>query len=343
MVGVEGPGDLGAEVPRGAHVHVHSVFGPHAFGFAPTMRETLARLMPEIIDVQGLWTYSSLANLRHHRCHGTPYIITPHGMLDPWARSRSWWKKKTVRLWFEDAHLAGANCLRATAEMEATHFRTFGLRNPIAVVPNGVEIPSRSAGERDKGSVRRLLFLSRLHPKKGLRFLLNAWVSIASKRPEWELLIAGPDEVNHKAEMQRLAVRLGAPRVHWIDSVHGEEKSDLYRSADLFVLPTYAENFGLVIAEALAYGVPVITTRNAPWEGIKQHRCGQWIELTNEALREALLKMTAIPRPTLIEMGQRGRAWMERDFGWDSIAERMLEVYDWVLHGGHAPDCVHFS
>jgi len=241
VVGIIDPADPGAAAGWGPRVHAHRATGPQAFGYASDMTNTLSGLALDVIDVQGLWTYPSLANLRHHRRHGTPYVVTPRGMLDPWARARSVWKKRAVRFWFEDAHLAGAACLRATAEMEAEHFRSFGLTNPIAIVPNGVEIPDLRDLPRDRGARRRALFLSRIHPKKGLPYLLKAWAAIEAQRPDWELVIAGPDEVGHTAEMQALARRLGLTRVIWHDAVRGAEKSALYRSADLFVLPTHAE------------------------------------------------------------------------------------------------------
>lgn len=340
VLGLEDPSDPGAADGWGPQVHAHRPAGPRAFGYAPGLASTLDRLAPDIVDVQGLWTYPSLANLRHHRRNGTPYVVTPHGMLDPWARRRSRWKKQAVRLWFEDAHLAHAACLRATAEMEAEHFRGFGLRNPIAIVPNGVELP-RALAPRPTGGPRRLLFLSRIHPKKGLPHLFRAWSAIEPARHEWELVIAGPDEVNHTAEMQALARRLGLRRVSWHGSVHGETKSALYRSADLFVLPTHAENFGLVLAEALAHEVPVVTTRNAPWEDVRAHRCGWWIDLDDTSLRKTLMEATALPRVELWAMGKRGRVWMERDYGWNEVAERMLSVYGWLAGRTSRPDCVH--
>jgi len=343
VVGIGDPGDPAAADAWGPHVHAHRPKGPSAFGYAPDMAATLARLAPGVIDVQGLWTYPSLANLRHHRRHGTPYLVTPHGMLDPWARARSAWKKRAVRLWFEDAHLAGAACLRATAEMEAEHFRSFGLKKPIAIVPNGVEIPNLASLPRPGGDRRRALFLSRIHPKKGLPVLLDAWAAIEAQRPDWELVIAGPEEVGHTAEMQALARRLGLQRVVWQDAVQGAEKSALYRSADLFVLPTHAENFGLVVAEALAHEVPVITTRNAPWQGLTEHGCGWWIPLDEARLHEVIVQATAQPREALQEMGARGRTWMAREFGWDGIAREMLSVYDWVAGTGPRPECVHES
>ncbi|SNT40149.1 Glycosyltransferase involved in cell wall bisynthesis [[Luteovulum] sphaeroides subsp. megalophilum] len=340
VVGLEDPTNPGAAAQWGPHVHAHKVSGPQAFGYAPRLSGTLERLAPQIIDVQGLWMYPSVASLKHYRRTGTPYVVTPRGMLDPWARQNSAWKKKAVRMLFEDAHLAGAACLRATAEMEAEHFRSFGLRNPIAIVPNGVDIPDLSPFPRRKGSRRRALFLSRIHPKKGLPYLLKAWRGIEQIRPNWELVVAGPDEVGHTAEMQQMASRLGLRRVIWHPQVHGSEKSALYRSADLFVLPTHAENFGLVIAEALAHEVPVITTTNSPWKGLEEHSCGWWIPLEDNALADCMVAATAKTRDELHFMGRIGQAWMAQQFGWDGIAQQMQQVYEWLLRRGKRPSFV---
>jgi len=195
-------------------------------------------------------------------------------------------------------------------------------------------LPLRPAGRR------RLLFLSRIHPKKGIDVLLRAWAGLETARPDWDLVIAGPDEVGHTAEMQGLAHRLELRRVKWLPAVHGEAKSELYRSADCFVLPTHAENFGLVIAEALAHEVPVITTRNAPWDGLRAHRCGWWVDLDETVLRQTLEEATSQSREGLFAMGTRGRAWMERDFGWDGIGEKMLAVYEWVAGRSARPEFV---
>ncbi|TCP39299.1 glycosyltransferase [Rhodovulum marinum] len=340
VLGGEDPSDPQAAAAWAEAVFAARIYGPKSFVFAPSLARRLRTLAPDVTDVQGLWTYASLANLRYHRAIGTPYVVTPRGMLDPWARDRSAFKKRLVRLWFEDAHLRTAACLRATADMEAEHFRSYGLTNPIAVVPNGVEIPDLAPRVPLADGRRRLLFLSRVHPKKGLPILLHAWAALEVQRPDWDLHIAGPDEVNHTAELKALASELGLRRVVWHGAVHGADKAALYRSADLLVLPTYAENFGLVVAEALAQEVPVITTRNAPWSGLESNECGWWIDLSEETLRETLLASTALSPHALHRMGERGRHWVSRDFGLDQVALKMLEVYRWVVAGGTPPDMV---
>lgn len=323
----------------GPHVHALDVWGPSAFRYMPELAQTLRELDPDLIDVQGLWTYPSLASLRHHRRTGKPYLVTPRGMLDPWALNNSRLKKGVVRAWFENDHLRGATCLRATAEMEASHFRSFGLTQPIAVVPNGVDIPPTHARHNRTGP-RRLLFLSRVHPKKGIPDLLRLWRDLQDRHPDWELVVAGPDERGHTAEMQGLASRLKLDRLSWPGPIHGAAKEELYNSSSLFVLPTHAENFGLVVAEALAHAVPVVTTRNAPWDGIESHACGRWVDLKHSELLEALDQTMKLTDSERAEMGLRGRDWMMQDFSWTAAARQMAEAYRWILTGGPQPDFV---
>lgn len=340
MIGTLDPNQPNAWKGWGPDVHPHRQWGPRSFHWAPRQRRTLADLSPDLVDVQGLWMHQSLVNLRHASRRNGSYVITPRGMLDPWTLERSRWKKRLVSLWFETEHLRRATCLRVTAELEARHFRAFGLTNPIAIVPNGIDLPVLARRPARAGRRRRLLFLSRLHPKNGIDHLIRAWARLRRHYVEWELLIAGPDEMGHRDTVQRLASDLGLTDLVWQDEVHGQQKSDLYRSADPFVLPTHAENFGLVVAEALAHEVPVITTHNAPWQGLEQHGCGWWIELAVDALVAALDEAVSLNDAERSAMGERGRAWMARDFTWPAIARQMHDVYTWTLGGGPPPACV---
>lgn len=324
----------------GPRVHALDAYGPAAYRVAPGLAAKLRALAPDVVDVQGLWQDPSRVDLAHHRRTGTPHVVTPRGMLDPWAVRRSRWKKALVRAAFEDAHLARAACLRVTAPMEADHVRAFGLRRPLAVVPNGVDLPTGRRPAAELRPTRRLLFLSRVHPKKGIAHLLRAWAALAPAFPDWELVVAGPDEVGHTDEMRRLARELAAPRITWPGPVHGDAKSRLYHASDLFVLPTHAENFGLVVAEALAHEVPVVTTTNAPWRGLETEHCGWWFDLADGPLEAALRDALARSDDDRAAMGRRGRAWMERDFGWDRVGRAMADVYRWVVGGGTPPACV---
>lgn len=309
--------------------------GPRAVGFGRDLGRAIAAGNPDVVDAQGIWMYPSAASLMWHRKSGKPYVVTPRGMLDPWALSVARPKKALAYMAFERQHLARAACLRATSELEAENFRAFGLTNPIAVIPNGLDVPL--LGKRPDSERRRLLLLSRLHPKKGIDVLLAAWARLEARYADWDLVIAGPDEKGHREQMQALARSLNVGRVTWLDSVTGDAKDGLYRASDVFVLPTRAENFGLVIAEALANEVPVITTRHAPWSGLQSQACGWWIELGEDELVAAMNEAMQLPRAELHARGARGRAWVAMEYGWDAIGDKLVAMYEWVSGRGTRP------
>lgn len=338
VMGTLDPSNLQSAKDWGPRVSAFATKGPKAGQYSPELMPAIAALAPDLIDVQGLWSYSSLACLRHARKTDTPYIITPRGMLDPWARRNSAWKKRIAGFAFEYAHLKGAHLLRATAEMEAQHIRDMGLTNPIAIVPNGIDLPELAP--RTENVSRSILFLSRIHPKKGVDYLLKAWSVLHSNFPDWQIVIAGIDENNHSLDLKKLVRKLKLPRVHFVGEVHGYAKQKLYRDADLFVLPTHAENFGLVVAEALAQETPVITTTNAPWSGLNEHECGWWIDLDLNQLVLTLDNALSKSKADLSVMGRRGRCWVSDEFSMHNVADKMWKVYMWVAGKGAKPDYV---
>jgi glycosyltransferase involved in cell wall biosynthesis len=232
-------------------------------------------------------------------------------------------------------------CFHATSTTEAQDVRRLGFRQPIAVIPLGVDmLPFASplpAGRRER---LRLLFLGRIHPVKGLPILLQAWQSLEPAHPAWELVIAGPDEGGHLDQVRTLARHLGLQRVCFVGPVYGEVKDALYRSAELFVLPTHSENFGLAIAEALTYGLPVITTTGAPWQELEGRGCGWSIRLCEANLRETIHGAMGLSPSQRRQMGQRGRLWMQESYSWGRVARQLAGTYQWVLGGGSPPACV---
>ena len=185
--------------------------------------------------------------------------------------------------------------------------------------------------------MRTLLFLSRIHPTKAIDRLLAAWAQLQTRHPDWRLVIAGRGEVAHVEEVEALAKTLGVDRVEFPGPLFGDAKAQAYSGADLFVLPTHSENFGMVVAEALAHGCPAVVSRGAPWAGLETEGCGWWVDNSVESLVAALDAAMHSPPEQLAAMGLRGRAWMERDYGWAAIGQKMDAAYRWLVNGGERP------
>jgi len=317
-----------------------------AMRLALPLRAELHRLLgshrPSVIHSHGLWAPAVHWACRAARRRGIPLVAHPRGMLEPWALGHKAWKKRIGMALFQRRDLDAARVLIATSAQEYENIRKLGLRQPVAVIPNGVDLVSpRHAVRRSPRQgerVRNALFLSRIHPKKGLPNLLQAWARLSPRG--WRLRIAGPDEGGHLAEVMALARHLGiAESIDVVGEVDGERKSDTYGDADLFVLPTFSENFGVVVAEALAHGVPVITTRGAPWGDLETERCGWWIDIGVDPLVEALRAAMALSDDERQAMGARGREYVRR-YDWEAIARDTVAVYSWILGSGVRPDCV---
>ena len=190
---------------------------------------------------------------------------------------------------------------------------------------------------------RVVLSLGRIHPKKGLVQLVYAWSKVETRYADWRLKIAGPPERGHDNELRALAMSLGLTRISVEGPIYGEAKTVAYRYADVFALPTLNENFGLTVAEALAAGTPVISTKGAPWSGLAREGCGWWIEHGIEPLATALAHAMTLPREALKAMGDKGREWMARDFSWDCVGRNMLDVYLWLARDAEPPPAIRFS
>lgn len=298
---------------------------------------------PSVMHVHGLWLPANHWAVAAARGHLIPLVMQPHGMLEPWALNHKAWKKRAALALYQRRDLNAAGLLIVTSSREQQSLRQLGFKHPVAIIPHGIRLsadgertPAR--GSNDSQRVRTALFLSRLHPVKGLTTLVHAWARLAPKG--WRLVIAGPDEGGHLQEIQTTIRKLGiGDSVQYVGEVRDEVKSALYRAADLFVLPTHTENFGIVIAEALAHGVPVITTRGAPWPEIESHRCGWWIDIGEEPLVKAMREAMAMSDEARREMGSRGRQLAQR-YEWAGIAQQLHAAYRWLLGHQERPDCV---
>ena len=285
----------------------------------------------DLVHIHGLWTPALHRVARDCRVKGVPYVVSPHGMLDPWALGVKKWKKRLAMALYQRRDLEGAAAFHVTAAPEERSVRAQGLSQPCFVVPNGValprEMPPRMAGG---DGCRTAIFVSRLHPGKGLLTLAEAWARV---RPAgWVMKVAGPDSYRHQAEVVARLETLGI-RDQWqfAGMLDDEEKWKAYRSADLLVHPSVSENFGITVAEGLAAGLPALATKGAPWGELASERCGWWIDVGVEPLAAALREATTMDDAARAVMGARGRALVEAKYLWPGIGRAMAAAYENIL------------
>lgn len=296
----------------------------------------------DIVHNNGIWMMPNVYPAIAKRGTDCKLVFCPRGGLSRTALGRSRLKK------FLMGHFGGqymalreTDMFHAASMKELQEIRALGYRQPIALVPNGIDVP-QVAHRPFKATDRKIAFFGRIHETKAVDHLVSAWGNIAARYPDWSLDIAGPD-CGAVPMLKAMISERSIPRVSFVGELHGEEKYKFLASADIYVLPSLTENFGITIAEALACGTPVIASRGCPWEGLVEKDCGWWIDIGVDALTAQLEAALATAPSALHAMGERGKEWMASDYSWDGIAKKMLSAYEWLCHGGAKPDCVHES
>jgi len=293
----------------------------------------------DVVHIHGLWNPWLTRMAKWARRTGCKVVWSPHGMLTPWALKNKLVKKVLGLALYQWRGLSAADLIHVTAESEREDVRRLRLKNPVVIAPLGV----RCSGGVKKfaGADKVLLFVSRVQRKKGLENLLRAWAKLSEETKRgWRVRIVGPDEDGHIAELTALCGQLGiscsageVPRseVTFVGPKFGEDLSCEYASADLFVLPTHSENFGGVVIEALAHGVPVICTKGAPWQELESHQCGWWVDIGVDPMAGVLTTAFATSQTKLDIMGENGRRLVEDKYDWRAVAQKVLAGYEEVL------------
>lgn len=342
------------DLPEWAPVRVEAFpsRGPHSFGRAPGLKQALAGYSPDLVHLHGLWMYSSLVARDFSRRTGRPVVVSPRGMLDPWALRNSRWKKRVARMLFEGANLRDARCIHALSDAECDAVRAFGLRQPVCIVPNGVEIFAAVTEPPPWASVvplgaKVLLYLGRLHPKKNLLNLVRAWSAVqredAVDTKRWHLVIVGWDQGGHEQTLREATEQEHLGNIHFLGPKFGKEKEAAFSRAAAFVLPSLSEGLPMVVLEAWAYSLPVLMTEECNlregFDAGAAFRIGPEADSIAGGIR-SLIRMGESERQA---MGRRGRELAERQFTWESVGRRMRAVYRWLLDGGAPPACVRAS
>jgi glycosyltransferase involved in cell wall biosynthesis len=339
---------------RPVPIDVSTVRGPRSFGYSPHLASRLGSAAVDILHVHGLWMFTSIAARLWSVRTRAPYLISPHGMLDPWALKHSRWKKRIVSALYELDHLRRATCLHALCDAELEAIRAFGLRNPVCVIPNGVAAVDRRTSHRAQWrsdmpeNANVLLYLGRLHPKKGLESLLLAWSELHSSGDKaalnWYLVIAGWDQGSHRTTLEAIALRRGIrDRVRFVGPQFGMEKDATFLSSDAFILPSLSEGMPMTVLEAWAYGLPVLMTPqcNLP-EGFARGAALP-VDPNREGIARQLKALFAMSDDCRRQLGARGLNLVRTRFNWAIIADQLESVYRWVFGVGPQPACVHLA
>ena len=325
-------------------------WGPRALGFSPGLSRALRASSPDLLHLHGLFTWPSHVARSWRKSSDRPVVVSPHGMLEPWAISNSVWKKRIFSALVEDDNLGGASCLHALCGAEAENLRRLGLRNPVAVIPNGVDVvglataPGRMAFDLAfPAAVGRpfVIFLGRIHPKKGLLHLVEAWAKVTAEvrqgGEDWLLVVAGPDQGGHLEQVRSRARALDLERdLLFTGPLQDDAKWSTLSAAEAFVLPSFSEGFSVAVLEAMACRLPVLLSKQCNFD-VEAIGAGVLCEPTVASVTNQLRHIISLGRCSRRTLGERGRDEVERNYSWPMVAQRTEKLYAWLLGGGPLP------
>ena len=350
---VKGLAELGVDVTlmtiRSTNMNIHALEGTTAKlkVLEPSFsRKEIAQYLKSekfnLIQIQSMWDLPYHKVMVEARKLGIPYIVTPRGMLEPWSLSQKKWKKKLAWWLYQRNDVQKSVSVFTTAKMEADHVGNLGITTRKAVIPNGIETDSYPCKTSIDVVNKQVLFLSRVHVKKGIEILFDAWKLIHSEFADWQLFVVGNGEDEYIQSLENRVERLGLKdSIRILPPVFGNDKTRIYQESALFCLPSFSENFGLVIAEAMSCGTPVITTTNCPWDILNETNTGWCIDLSVDNLEYALREALSMSPAELYDMGQRASKLIRDNFDYRIVARKTLCLYEWLLGGGNKPEFVY--
>lgn len=292
----------------------------------------------DLFHTNGMWLDINHATCSLARSKGKPYMITPHGMLYPQALARSSIKKIILKTLWYNKDLHHAACIHATCHEEMNYYRKLGFSNPVAVIPNPVPIPDCVSGMHKKDDVLRIGFLGRLHPRKNVHLLLEAWIKL--NQEHGELIIIGEGEQEYMHHLQTLADTSKWNNIHFKGFLSGQSKFEALSSLSALCVPSDFENFGMIVPEALLVGTPVIASHGCPWESLDKYHCGWWVDNSLPSLISTMEQVALLSPAERQIMGNNGRTLVAQQYAANQVAHQMIRVYQWLVDGKDKPDYV---
>ena len=289
----------------------------------------------DIFHSNGLWMFPNVSPLKLAKAYGKKCVISPRGTTSEAALKYSRIKKIIFYHFFQKKILKNADLIHVTSELEYRDVRRFGLTQPVAIIPNGIDIPNIRYSKNKKKF--KLIFLGRIHPKKGLENTIMAWASVEKLFPNWTFEIAGKGERSYEDKIKKIISNTKSKSIKYIGPLYQLDKIKFLQKADILIMPSYSENFGMVAAEALSNNTPVICGENTPWEKVIKKNCGWHIPNDPETIKNIFLEVLKMSKSELFDKGKNGRLWMKKEYSWEQVANKMITSYQWLVSKKNKP------
>jgi glycosyltransferase involved in cell wall biosynthesis len=319
--------------------------------WSPRLKELLREGIrdADVVNNHSVWMLPNSYSSRIAGSTNKPVVITAHGTLERWALDRSRWKKRLVGRLFQDHDLHAADCLHVNSRQEIEGVRAYGIKCPVAVIPNGLHLPDfeplppqdvfREAfpETRDK---KIALFMARLHVKKGLDHVLCAWSRVHKRFPDWHLVIAGPDCGFGRQARQRVKEFALDRTVTFTRNLQGDLRLAALAAGEVFVHPSFSEGFSMAVLEALACRLPVLITPGCNFPEAVDAGAAIEVSPDTQGTEAGIVELLSLSDLERKAMGERGRMLVDAAYTWDGVAQQMLDLYRWLCLGGARPATV---
>ena len=334
-------GEEGKLIADDVNLHYTAPVKNSRMEYMPRMNRLLKELPQyDLYHVQGLWQWLGHSVASYARKQKKPYVITLRGMLYPQALAHSTLIKKISLALYQRNDLQRAACIQATCEEEMNYYRELGFTNPVAILPNPIEVDGIIERPIPSKTKLRIGYLGRVHPRKRIERLIYAFDALRDELESAELLIIGAGDKQYEQFLREEVIRLNLPNVKFTGFLTGEEKDKAILSLSYLVVPSDFENFGNIVTETLVRGVPVIASKGMPWQELEEYRCGWWIENDQETINHTLHNAINLPELERLQMGINGKQLIKEKYAVDKLGEKMKQLYEWILYGESKPDFI---